>query len=243
MQESKSDRELFEESKAFFDRRFSERNFAMKKAYQQRYHFVLSCLDIKLDDMVVDIGCAQGGMLSICKESHIKACGLDFSYEALKVAKQLGLDNVVCGDAQKLPFQNNLFDKIVALQTIEVVQNKTSALDEIKRISKADAILYFEARNGSFILRQFSKIIRRVFRGKVKGNKPDLLFNEDPSFDRWVKMLNDCGYEIVRVVKTPVYLYYENPVQFLKTMAIKMVYYLFPARYCFTLSFLCKMRF
>jgi ubiquinone/menaquinone biosynthesis C-methylase UbiE len=243
MHESESDRKLFERSKVFFDKRFSKYNFAIKKAYQKRYCFVLSCIEIKPGDMVADIGCAQGGMLLACKESHAKSYGVDFSYEALRIAKKSGLDNLICADAQKLPFHNNLFDKIIALQTIEVLQDKTSALDEMRRIAKTDATFYFEVRNGSFILRRLSKFIRRVFRGIVKEIKPDLLFNEDPSYDKWTEMLKEHGYRIVRSIKTPAYLCYENPVQFLKTIAIKMVYFLCPAKYCFTLSFLCKKRF
>lgn len=242
MQESKSSRELLEESKAFFDRRFAKHNFGTQPAYQKKYQFVLSCLDITPDDMVADIGCAQGGVLLICRRSGIQAYGVDFSHEALKVAKQSGLDNIICADAQRLPFRDNLFDKIIALQTIEVVPNTISALDEIHRIGKVDATVYLDVRNGSFILRPFSKFTRHVFRRLAKDAKPDLLFNEDPPYNKWTEMLHERGYKILRTIKTPVYLCYENPVQFIKTIALTLVYWLCPARYCFTVSFVCKKR-
>jgi ubiquinone/menaquinone biosynthesis C-methylase UbiE len=232
----------FESSKTFFDKRFSENMFALKQAYQKRYHFVLSCLHINPDDIVADIGCAQGGLLLICKQSHIEAYGIDFSHEALKVAKTLGLDNVVCADAQKLPFSGNCFDKILVLQTLEVLQDKTSALEEIKRIANDDATFYFEVRNGSFILRKPAKLISRIFNGIAKQSKPQLLFNEDPSYHQWTEILHLCGYRIIRPLKSPVYLYYENPVQFIKTIVIKLIHFLCPAKYCFTLSFLCNKR-
>jgi len=234
--------DCFADSKTFFDKRFAENIFALRQAYQKRYHFALSCLTIKSDDTVADIGCAQGGLLLICKKSNIKAYGIDFSHEALKVANRLGLDNVVCADAHKIPFSSNLFDKVLVLEILEVLQDKTSALEEIRRIAKADATFYFEVRNGSFILRKPANLISRIFNGIAKQDKPQLLFNEDPSCRQWPEILRLCGYNIIRPVKSPVYIYYENPVQFIKTIVIVLINYLFPAKYCFTLSFLCNKR-
>jgi len=235
------DKEYYKDSKDFFDARFSQHIFATKNAYKKRYYFALSRLNIKPQDMIVEIGCAQGGALLVCKQKGIKACGIDFSIEALKIAKRLGLNNLICADAQRIPLRSNLFDKVIVLQILEILGDKKSALDEIKRIAKADTQFYFEVRNGSFVFRKLSNFIRSMFNRVAKSDTPNSLIRNDPLYDDWIALFGEHGYKIEKTFKSPVYLYYENPSKFLKTVIIKIVHYLCPARLCFTVSFLCRL--
>ncbi len=65
---------------------------------------------------LLDIGCGSGQFLN----THTKnSFGVDISFHALKNGIQKGIGNLVCGDAMYLPFKNNSFDIIQALDILE----------------------------------------------------------------------------------------------------------------------------
>ena len=240
MQDMVSKKEYFERSRDFFDARFSKHIFATKNAYKRRYHFALSNLNPKPQDMFLDVGCAQGGSLLACNQRGVKSYGLDFSLEALKIAKRLGSRNLICADAHKIPLHNKLFDKIIVLQTLEIVSDKKAALGEIRRVAKTGAKIYIEVRNGSFAFRRLTNYIRVIFT-TAKGNNYNLFRMNDPLYHEWIDLLNGQGLIIEKVYKSPACLHYEDPVQFLKTAMIQISNLLCPVRFCFTVSFLCKL--
>ena len=62
---------------------------------------------------VLEIGCGQGYLLNILKKTKKwEFYGLDPSIEAIKTAKDLGI-NACVGTADNLPFEDNLFDLII----------------------------------------------------------------------------------------------------------------------------------
>jgi ubiquinone/menaquinone biosynthesis C-methylase UbiE len=240
MQAIRSNKEYFKRSRDFFDERFSRHIFATRNAYRKRYYFVLSRLGVKPSDMTLDVGCAQGGSLLECQQRAIPSYGLDFSLEALKTAKRLGIRNLICADAHKIPLRDKLFDKIIVLATLETLSDKKAAIAEIIRVAKTGAQIYFEIRNGSFVFRKLANSVNGIL-NTLKRNNHGLFHIDDPSYHEYIELLKSHGLAIEKVYKSPVYLYYENPVQFFKTIMIKMVNFLYPTKFCFSVSFLCNL--
>ena len=67
---------------------------------------------------ILDAGCGTGinlKYLQILGDVY----GLDISKEALIFSQNRGLHSLICGSADKLPFKNELFDLVLALDVIE----------------------------------------------------------------------------------------------------------------------------
>jgi SAM-dependent methyltransferase len=62
--------------------------------------------------------------------------GLDNSKNALKFSRIRGLHSLVCGSVDKLPFKNELFDLVLALDVIEHMDEDISAVRELNRVLK-----------------------------------------------------------------------------------------------------------
>jgi ubiquinone/menaquinone biosynthesis C-methylase UbiE len=113
--------------------------------------------NVDMQGSVLDVG---GGDLECASEKKKKdtfLVGLDISRKALEIAKRKNKDaDVVCGDAEHLPFVDNSFDKVLSLGTTVYADNILESLREAKRVSKKDIILtfshkddtYFSAQNG-----------------------------------------------------------------------------------------------
>lgn len=85
---------------------------------------------------ILDVGCGAGGNIKILGEFGA-VTGLDISEEALKFAKTRGVfKNLVQGNAERLPFPDNTFDLISALDVLEHVPDDQQALREIFRVLK-----------------------------------------------------------------------------------------------------------
>lgn len=108
-----------------------------------RYKAVSSCLK---NEIVLDAACGSGYGSNILSESLSSVYGVDISEEAINYAKQkYGYkDNLqfLQSSVEKLPFNDNFFDKAVSFETIEHVDEKIQKkfLKEIVRVLKDDGI-------------------------------------------------------------------------------------------------------
>jgi len=107
-------------------------------------------------DNCLDIGCAGGYMLSeiALAYPHTKYHGVDVYDKAVNYAKRRypNIDFQV-GFAEKLPFNNNIFDLVIFYETIEHVENPLIALKEIKRVLKKEGIAIVAMDSGNFLFR------------------------------------------------------------------------------------------
>lgn len=83
---------------------------------------------------ILDVGCGTGMNLHLLN-AFGDVTGLDISAFALDCCRERGFNNVVVGDVEKLPFEDNLFDIITALDVLEHTE-APKALAEIHRVLK-----------------------------------------------------------------------------------------------------------
>jgi ubiquinone/menaquinone biosynthesis C-methylase UbiE len=116
------------------------------------YQLVLKMLHSVFDEfkeqVVVEVGCGVGGFLVNISKCCKEVVGLDVSLKAVQTAKDLAKRfgfyekvSLVVGDAQFLPFREDVGDVVVCSETLEHVPNYRKAFDELVRITKSSGYL------------------------------------------------------------------------------------------------------
>lgn len=97
---------------------------------------------------ILEVGVGTGLSLSLYP-SYIYVTGIDVSPEMLKKAQRRkekeGLSNVLSlelMDAENMTFNDNTFDKVVAMYVATVVPNPLRLVNEMRRVCKPDGELY-----------------------------------------------------------------------------------------------------
>ncbi len=85
---------------------------------------------------ILDVGCGTGANLEMLKQFG-EAEGVDVSVEALEFCKLKGL-KVHKGLAESLPFANESFDLVTALDVVEHLDDDIAGLKEMNRVMKSD---------------------------------------------------------------------------------------------------------
>jgi SAM-dependent methyltransferase len=86
----------------------------------------------------LSLGCGLGRFLrDYAKHGAMIVVGLDINRGNLKLCKEIGVD-LVLGDAENLPFQDNTFDVIDCEATMEEIAEPIKTMKEISRILKQD---------------------------------------------------------------------------------------------------------
>lgn len=111
----------------------------MRQSLQFRHQAALSLIT---DGPVLDIGCGDGLFLTLCGERGIAAQGVDFSSVAVAHCKERGCKaHRVDFTVEPLPFSEEMFPVVIALDVLEHVYNPASLLAEMKRVSSRSVII------------------------------------------------------------------------------------------------------
>ena len=153
--------------------------------YEHRFRLrtALKLLALKETEKVLDLGCAEGYVTFRLAEKSPHVTGMDISDNKLKKTDEVGkmfkpvkLPDFVCADAnERLPFNDNEFDAVLCLETLEHTISPEMVLKEISRILKPGGRAILSIPTWS----QYSWI--HVLRNKVNPqnlNRPVLLANQ-----------------------------------------------------------------
>lgn len=124
---------------------------------------------------ILDLGCGIG-QTSKMLEGYGEVYSLDASAEAVRYCREIGLKNVLSGDAENLPFADDAFDLVVALDVLEHVQNDAAAVKEIRRVLKKNGLFvcFVPALRALWseqdeILKHFRRYDKKSFSGLFAG--------------------------------------------------------------------------
>lgn len=113
--------------------------------YQELLDTIVEKLEIKEGDLVLDAGCGTGNLVIKMKEKGARVIGLDNCIEALDRYRKKCPDAeiVVSNLTDKLPFSDNIFDKIAANNVIYTLdkQIRLKLFRELYRVLKPTGIL------------------------------------------------------------------------------------------------------
>ena len=90
---------------------------------------------------ILEIGCGEGSLLKLLSRQNL-VYGVDASESGVLKTRQKGIPcEHLDASNERLPYENNAFDVVITLETIEHVENPHKMLHEIKRVLKKDGML------------------------------------------------------------------------------------------------------
>lgn len=167
------------------------------------------------DKVVVDIGCGPGNIYATVGGHPKILIGVDISYDALKMAKQVGY-TPLWADAQHLPLIDGFADLVVANATLHHCDDMARVLSEASRLVRPGGLLVTDldpqvtAMNlkglGAF-LRKHRFIVYRLINSRYylpeEGRNARLateIHNREPGDgitpDLYYRVLESLGFEI-----------------------------------------------
>ncbi len=132
--------------------------------------------------LALDVGCGDGFFTYALSKKFKISVGVDLSPAMLSKSKELGSRNAearntffVVADAECLPFRNESFDCVLAMNIFAIILDAHAALTEISRVTKRKGLALIE------ILNRFSPLILlrkigRIFVGSSWSKRVDSLF-------------------------------------------------------------------
>ena len=119
----------------------AQREIANAPEGKARRDAVFNALNVRPNQSVLDIGCGPGQLtksFAIEVGQKGRSIGLDISEDQLKSARELCNNiagaEIIQGDATELSYDDNTFDAISSIQTLEYIENVDTALSEINRV-------------------------------------------------------------------------------------------------------------
>ena len=129
----------------------------------------LKHLNIKSDDVILDVGCGGGINVKRMAECAKKVYGIDYSIESVKLSKEVneklideGKVEILEGNVKDLPFEDNAFDIVTAFETVYFWPDIEKCFAEVKRVLKPGGIFLIGLEtNGSdnFIMKFWGHFI------------------------------------------------------------------------------------
>jgi SAM-dependent methyltransferase len=98
-------------------------------------------LQLQPEDIFLEVGCGGGILLSMVLQTVHRACGIDHSPDMVELARQKnapalseGRAEIVHGDVQALPWDENHFTCAAGVEMLYFVEDPMQALEELHRV-------------------------------------------------------------------------------------------------------------
>lgn len=130
----------------------------------KKWNLVKQLMSFSKTDIVLDLGCGTGIILPELSKMVRFVFAVDNSIGMLTKAPKFENVKYILADAEKLPFPDNYFDKVVSLTMLQDVKDWDVVLKEIKRVSRGEVVITFLKRNKS--VSEVKKKIGRYFKVK-----------------------------------------------------------------------------
>jgi SAM-dependent methyltransferase len=105
---------------------------------------------------ILDVGCGTGGTMGIL-ERYGDVTGVDISTRAMKYCQEQGRARLCQADGGSLPFAENSFDLVTALDLLEHLEQESAGLREMRRVLKDDGRAVFVVPAFMFLWSEFDR--------------------------------------------------------------------------------------
>lgn len=147
-------------------------------------------LGIRQGEKVLDVACGLGEWLSACQQRDAVPYGIDLSDKAIAACRAALPDGYFYQQpAERLPFETASFDIVSCLGALEHFVHPQAALQEIRRVAKADARIILLVPNADFL----------AYRLKLFSGTDQADIKEDVrSLQQWQVLFQEAGLDIIQ---------------------------------------------
>jgi SAM-dependent methyltransferase len=116
------------------------------------YRWIMRILRPAAHARLLDVGCGKGEFLRLAQQAELVTFGIDISDTAVEVAKRIApRSEIYVGVGESLPWDNNWFDYVVCLGSLEHFLNPERAVREMARVLKRKGIACILLPNSYFL--------------------------------------------------------------------------------------------
>ena len=156
---------------------------------------VITSLQIKGREKILDLGCGNGVLFPILREltgGKDRIFGLDFSYAMLKQIPPEFKYNIASADAAALPFPPDYFQRVIAFAAFPHFDSREIVLNEICRVLKYNGFFH--------VIHLLSSDELRIHHHHAGGAvKDDIL----PKAEEFKKILMIVGFREIEITDKP----------------------------------------
>lgn len=170
---------------------------------------IINSLAIPTTAKILDLGTSTGTNLRMLRDlGFINVRGIDFCEEAIRWCSEKGLGQVDQGDICDIPYQDNIYDLVLATDIIEHVEDDNKAISEVYRVLKSGGVAIVTVPAFNFLWGTQDSVSHH----KRRYTKAQL-----------EKVLTGAGFRLVDI-------YYFNYLLFIPIWFVRKVLMLFPIR-------------
>ena len=160
---------------------------------------------------ILEIGCGEGSLLELISKNN-EVYGVDISSSGVEKTKKKGIPcHLADASNERLPYEDNFFDIVISLETIEHVENPHRMVWEIKRILKdqgtflvsipGSKVVHPFIYPGLFSRKNFSEFLEQNYFEieKVTG------WGQSPMLSHWEKKTREKGSGFGHILADIVY--------------------------------------
>lgn len=137
---------------------------------------------------VLDVACGDGEWLEEMYRRGATVAGIDISTRALEQARARIPDvELHHGVAEDLPFEDDCFDIVTCLGSLEHFLDKQRALQEIRRVARRSARVLILVPNAGFLTRRI---------GLYRGTQQVAVKEDVKSLRDWESLLRKAGFNV-----------------------------------------------
>ena len=101
------------------------------------FRAVLKLAEVGKNTQYLDIGCGAGMAATMAVRRGAKVCGLDAAAEMIRIARiRAPAGDFHIGDLETLPFEDDAFDVVTAINALQYAGNPDLALKEAARVTR-----------------------------------------------------------------------------------------------------------
>jgi methionine biosynthesis protein MetW len=193
----------------------------------KRIHRIIGLVKEEPKGVLLDVGCGDGSSSEELVKDGWSIFGLELSPKNVTKARKKGINAVVGNAEEKLPYNDDMFDVMIAGEVIEHLTNPKNFLEECYRVLKPNGVLIMTTPNVCFL----SSRIKVMF-GKLPYASAPFHFQYF-TLSSLKKLLKESGFTIERAMGNMIFgecIFDRLKVPFLKFIST------YPAKFLPTLS-------